>query len=156
MGQIWWRCIACGLVQAGPGAQPPAPIPAVMQPSQGLASACQSAPAHQAQQTGAVVAMNPHAGGMHVGSPPPAAAPAVSYGSPVAPHPAPAAPAQISGCCVCGSDEVGFVLESTTGLDAANLAQGHTIRAGFCSTECIAKKLGLVVPNGGLHPNDVG
>lgn len=125
MGEIWWRCIMCGLIQAGRRADPPPPIPAVMPASRGLASACQAQPAHQGQTAGGVVVQNQQAQGAEA-------------------HP-------IDGCCVCGADEVSLVLESAMGVDAATLAQGHTVRAGFCSQECLAKKLGLVVPNGGLQ-----
>lgn len=149
----------CAFVQAGPPPAAPVQMPAVMGGSQPLAQACQAQPAHQGQNNSGVVVMNPQAQGIpgqFSGSPLPAVAPATSYpAQPVAPHPSPAAPAAISGCCVCGSDDVQYVLETTVGQDATTLAQGHTIRAGFCSPICLAQKLGLVAPNGGLAAGNV-
>jgi hypothetical protein len=57
------------------------------------------------------------------------------------------ASAESSGCGVCGSDDVQYVLETDVGVDAATLASGQVIRAAFCSIDCLAEKLGLARPD---------
>jgi len=70
---------------------------------------------------------------------------------PLAPNGPPAAaggaPAEPTGCGVCGSDDVQYVLETDVGVDAATLANGQVIRAAFCSIDCLAEKLGLARPD---------
>jgi len=57
-------------------------------------------------------------------------------------------PGTADGCGDCGSGEVQYVLETDVGVDAATLAKGHVVRAGFCSLDCLAEKLGLVPATG--------
>jgi hypothetical protein len=62
----------------------------------------------------------------------------------VAPPPAPAVETP-NGCGVCGSGDVQYVLETDVGVDASTLERGvGTIRAAFCSLDCLAERLGFV------------
>ncbi len=153
-GTTWWRCTVCQHVQGAPAASPPPPAPAVAPGANKARYASGGHPAYASQNVPATSSPRPTLARSRSG---PASVGAVSP-SGVSPTEAisnvavsiDAVPGA-KACGVCGAGDVQYILETDVGVDAATLASGQVIRAGFCSIDCLAEKLGLVraFPDGG-------